>query len=107
MAGAKIVVIYPRPTDVDTFERLYVEDHVPMVPKFPGITKFVQTKVVGTPTGATPPFHRLAELHFPSMEVLQRAASSPEANQAVAHAVSISSGGAPIILVCDESIMDF
>ena len=107
MAGAKIIVIYPRPTDVTTFEKLYVEDHVPMVPKFTGITKFVQTKVVGTPTGETPQFHRFAELHFPSMETLQRAASSKEAQQAVAHAVSISTGGSPIFLVCEESITNF
>lgn len=107
MAGAKIVVIYPRPTDVATFEKLYVQDHVPMVPKFPGITKFVQTKVIGAPTGETAQIHRFAELHFPSMETLQQAASSKEAQQAVAHAVSISTGGSPTFLVCEESVANF
>ena len=107
MAGAKIVVIYPRPTDIAAFEKVYAEEHVPMVPKFTGITKFVQTKVVGTPAGDTPPFHRLAELHFPSMEILKSAASSQDAQQAVAHAVSISSGGAPVFLVCEETTTNF
>lgn len=107
MAAAKIVVLYPRPTDIAAFEKAYVEDHVPMVPKFPGITKFVQTKVVGTPSGETAQFHRIAELYFPSMEVLKNAASSSDAQQAVAHAVSISSGGSPIILVCEESITNY
>ena len=33
MAAAKIVVIYPRPTDIAKFEKAYIEDHVPMLPK--------------------------------------------------------------------------
>jgi uncharacterized protein (TIGR02118 family) len=107
MAVAKIVVLYPRPTDIAAFEKAYVEDHVPMVPRFPGITRFVQTKVVGTPSGETAPFHRIAELYFPSMDILKTAASSRDAQQAVAHAVSISSGGSPIILVCEERITDY
>lgn len=107
MAGAKIVVLYPRPTDIATFEKAYMEDHVPMVPRFPGITRFVQTRVIGTPSGETAPFHRIAELHFPSMEILKTAASSAEAQRAVAHAFSISSGGSPIILVCEEEITKY
>jgi hypothetical protein len=30
MPGAKIVILYPRPTDVEAFEKLYTEEHVPM-----------------------------------------------------------------------------
>jgi hypothetical protein len=30
MPGAKIVVLYPPPTDVAAFERLYVEEHIPL-----------------------------------------------------------------------------
>jgi hypothetical protein len=33
MAGAKIVVLYPYPQNVDAFEQAYTEDHVPMVNK--------------------------------------------------------------------------
>src|SRR5256886_13976621 len=62
----------------------------------------VATKVVGTPDGATAPFYRIAELHFPSMEVLQAAAASAPAQKAVAHAVSISTGGKPVFLVAEE-----
>lgn len=29
MAGAKLVVLYPYPQDVDAFERAYTEDHAP------------------------------------------------------------------------------
>ena len=109
MAGAKLVVLYPYPQDVDAFERAYTEEHVPMVNEnsMKGITKFVATKVVGTADGSAPPFYRMAELHFPSLEALQECASSASAQEAVAHAVSISSGGKPLFLVAEEQITNF
>src|SRR5215213_3433570 len=53
MAGAKLVVIYPYPKDVEAFERAYTEEHVPLVndTTMKGMTKFVATKVVGTADG--------------------------------------------------------
>ena len=109
MAGAKLIVIYPSPRDVGTFERAYTQEHAPMVvpQNFRGITKFVASKVVGTPDGSPAPFYRVAELHFPSMEALQGAAASPSAQKVVAHAVSISTGGKPIVLVAEEDAKIF
>lgn len=109
MAGAKLIVLYPAPRDVAAFERAYTQDHAPMVTPqtFGGIKKFVASKVVGTADGSPAPFYRIAELHFPSMEALQAAAASPSAQKAVAHAVSISTGGKPIILVAEEDTKTF
>jgi len=109
MASAKLVVLYPYPQDVDAFERAYTDEHVPMVNKdtMKGITKFVATKIVGTADGSAPPFYRMAELHFPSLEALQECASSASAQEAVAHAVSISSGGKPLFLVAEEETTTF
>src|SRR5215470_17183007 len=102
MAGVKLVVMYPRPKDIDAFEKAYQNEHVPMaMEKLKGVTKFVATKVVGAPQG-TPPFHRIAELHFASMEALQACVASEGGKETVAHAVSISSGGAPIIMIAEE-----
>ena len=95
--------------DLDAFERAYTQDHAPMVntETFPGITRFVASRVVGTPDGSPPPFYRVAELHFPSMESLQRAASSPAAQKAVAHAVAVSNDGRPIFLLSEEEMKAF
>src|SRR6266566_9679922 len=109
MAGAKLVVLYPYPLDVDVFERVYTEEHAPMVNEknMKGITKFIATKVVGTADGSAPPFYRIAELHFPSLEALQASAASAPAQKAVAHAVSISTGGKPVFLVAEEEAKPF
>ena len=70
MADVKLVVIYPRPKDVDVFERVYQNEHVPLAVAKPGAkTKMVATKVLGSPQGL-PPFYRIAEIHFPSIEAL-------------------------------------
>jgi uncharacterized protein (TIGR02118 family) len=107
MGNVKLIVIYPRPKDIESFERVYKNEHVPMaVEKLGGKTKIVASKIVGSPQG-TPPFHRIAEIHFPSMEVLQACAASDGGKQTLANAVAISSGGAPIFLVAEEEVFVF
>jgi uncharacterized protein (TIGR02118 family) len=109
VAGPKVVVLYPSPTNVAAFERTYTQDHVPMVTaeNFKGIRKFVASKIVGTPDGSPAPFYRIAELHFQTMEALQAAAASSSAQQVIAHAISISSGGRPVFLVGEEDVRTF
>jgi len=107
MADVKIVVIYPRPKDVDVFERIYQDEHLPLaVAKLGGKTKIVATKMLGSPQGA-PPFYRIAEVYFPSMQALEECAASEGCKEALAHAVKISSGGAPIFLVAEEETITF
>jgi uncharacterized protein (TIGR02118 family) len=108
MAVVKFMVMYPRPQDIEAFEKLYQEEHVPMaVEKLVGKTKLVATKVVATPDGTPPPFYRIAEVYFPSLEALQACAQSDGGKETIAHAVKISSGGAPIFLVAEEQTFTF
>jgi uncharacterized protein (TIGR02118 family) len=107
MAGAKLIVIYPRPRDIESFERVYQNEHVPMaVEKLAGKTKIVASKTVNSSQG-TPPFYRVAEIHFPTMEALQACAASDGGKQTIANAVAISSGGLPIFLVAEEETFVF
>jgi uncharacterized protein (TIGR02118 family) len=87
MAAAKLVVIYPVPTDRKQFERRYVEQHVPIaVDRLAGKTKIVATKVLSSAQGGSAPFHRIAEIHFPSMSALQECAASEGAKETIANA---------------------
>jgi uncharacterized protein (TIGR02118 family) len=107
MANIKFVVIYPRPKDIEGFEKAYQEEHVPMaVERIAGKTKLVATKVVDSPQG-TPPFYRIAEIHFPSLEALQSSAATQGTKETLAHAVEISSGGPPIFLIAEEEVFSF
>lgn len=107
MAGVKLVVMYPRPRDIEAFEKVYQKEHVPMaVEKLKGKTKFIATKITGSPMG-TPPFYRIAEVHFPTMEALQACATSAGGQETVGHAMKISSGGPPVIMIAEEESFSF
>jgi uncharacterized protein (TIGR02118 family) len=104
MAGAKVIVAYPYPKDVATFEKAYSTEHVPMAgPIFAGTgaKKVVFTKLAETPQGK-PAFHRIVEFHYATMGELQNALASPDVKRAVEHAHKISSGGPPVIMISGE-----
>ena len=107
MAGAKLIVIYPRPTDIEVFDKAYAEEHVPMaVNNLIGKSKIVATRFLSA--GAdVPAFHVMAEVHFPTMEALQQCAASEGGKKTLAHAVEISTGGPPIVLIAEEKVFTF
>ena|SRR5690349_3744856 len=103
MAGAKIVVLYPPPKDLAAFERAYVDEHIPIArEKITGNPRFVFSKAVAAPGGAAPAFHRIAEIHFPSLQKAQESLAARSTQEAAAHAVSISNGGPPVFLIVEE-----
>src|ERR1700689_4194668 len=107
MKSYKMMVAYPQPKDASAFEKLYQEEHVPMaIANLQGKTKMVATKVLQSPQGV-PPFYCVAEVHFPSMEALQRCAESDGGKKTLAHAVKISSGGPPVIMIAEEETFTF
>ena len=102
MKSTKLIVAYPQPKDVESFEAVYQNEHVPLaLANLAGKTKMVSTKTVQTPQGM-PAFYRIAEVHFPSLEALQRCAESAGGKETLANAVKISSGGPPVIMVAEE-----
>ena len=102
MTGVKIVVIYPHPADEKLFEHEWDERHKPLVEaRLKGMTRFVSSKVVGSPGGRVMAF-RIAEAHFSSMAELNKCLDSDGGKEVLAHAAKMSSGGPPIVLLCEE-----
>jgi uncharacterized protein (TIGR02118 family) len=100
--GVKVVVIYPRPQDEEAFETIYLEKHVPLVEqKLKGITRLVLTKVTGSPQGKVTAY-RIAEMYFSSLDDLNTCIESDAGKEVIAHAQAISSGGPPLVLICEE-----
>jgi uncharacterized protein (TIGR02118 family) len=103
----KLIITYPLPTDIEAFDKVYQEDHVPLaVRKLEGKTKIVATKIIGSPQG-TAPCYRIAEIHFPSMGALEECAASPGGREALEHAAKISSGGPPQVMIAEEQSFTF
>jgi uncharacterized protein (TIGR02118 family) len=105
--AVKLIVMYPRPKDIQAFETVYKGEHVPLaIEKLVGKTKLVATRVLGSPTGK-PAFHRIAEVHFPSIQALEACAASDGGKETLANAVSISSGGPPVFLIAEQEVFEF
>jgi uncharacterized protein (TIGR02118 family) len=100
--GVKAVIIYPRPQDEQAFEKAYLSEHVPMVEsKLKGLTRLVLTRVNESPQGKIAAY-RLAEVYFSSMDDLRASMESEGGKEVMAHAQTISTGGPPLILFCEE-----
>ncbi len=98
----KVVVIYPRPQDEQAFEKAYLGEHVPLVEsKLKGLTRLVLAKVTGSQQGKVSAY-RIAEAYFASMAELQSCIESEGGKEVIAHAQKLSSGGPPLILICEE-----
>ena len=107
MPNVKLIVAYPQPSNVEAFEKIYQEEHVPMaISKLEGKTKIVASRVIASPRGGAP-YYRIAEAHFPSMQALEACAASEGGRETLAHARKISSGGPPVIMIAEEEISTF
>ena len=101
----KVVMLYPPPTDGETFEAAYMREHVPLVlARLPGLTRYALSKALWGYNGE-PPFFLLAELYFPSLEALQSGFTPAAAQEIGAHAAAISTGGPPLAFVCMEEVV--
>jgi len=96
---AHLLVMYPTPKDPKSFERAYLEEHLPYAgPRLAGATSVVSKRVAG----AGGPYHVISDVTFPSLDALQKCAASTGGKEALAHAASISTGGAPVVLVVTD-----
>ncbi len=99
---ARLLVLYPQPTDPDTFERRYRDEHGPMVTeRMPLLRQFSAGRVVDPP--ASGGYSHFAELTFDSVDDVRTALDSDEGKRIVAHALEISTGGLMTVLVVEDN----
>jgi uncharacterized protein (TIGR02118 family) len=103
---AHLLVMYPPQKDPAAFARAYKEEHLPYAgPRLmsAGATGVVSKKVA--PAGDRLPYHAISDVSFPSLQALQACAESKGGKEALAHAASISTGGAPKILILTDDLV--
>ncbi len=98
---AHLLVMYPMPKDTKVFDRRYREEHLPYAgPRLAGASGVTSKRVVSP----SPQFYAISDVTFPSMDALQKCAATQGAKEALEHAASISTGGAPtVLIVADET----
>lgn len=102
--AAHLLIQYPHPKDVEAFDRAYRDEHLPYAgPRLTGALGVATRRVVG-PAGSNPPYHLISDVTFPDLAAMKACAGSKGGQEALAHAATISSGGAPTVLaVVDEA----
>ena len=97
---AKLIVLYPQPTNIEKFESDY-KIHLDFFHKKTGIPTDVKpysvTKFLNGPDGKAP-FYQMFLMPFESLDALNQTLASEEMQEVAADAFRISSGGDPIIL---------
>src|SRR5262249_30421092 len=107
MDEAKLIIIFPNPTDEDLFEKFYQQEPLTKVnEEFAEKTKIVTTKVLTSPQGRVP-FYRITEIYFPSIDALKTCIASKDVKKILDHAVFISLGGRPAFLIAEEKSFTF
>ncbi len=95
---AQLLVMYKTPRDAAAFDKHYVEKHIPIAKKIPGVRKYEVSKgPVATPAGPSG-YHLIAMLQFDDLAVIQKAFGSAEGQAAVADVQTFATGGVDILM---------
>ena len=85
----KIIALYRKPADIESFDKHYFEIHAPLVRKMPGLLKLEVTKVTGAPIGEAP-YYLMAEMYFDSVDAMNASNASPEGKAVVKDLMSFA-----------------
>jgi uncharacterized protein (TIGR02118 family) len=100
---AQLVVMYKTPKDAAAFDKHYVEKHIPLAKKIPGVRKYEISKgPVATPAGPSG-YHLVATLQFDDLAAIQKAFGSAEGQAAVADVQTFATGGVDIFMFDTQS----
>jgi uncharacterized protein (TIGR02118 family) len=95
----KLLVLYSEPADRTAFEDYYVNKHMPLAAKLPGLKagrySFRVSGLGGPGTGS--PYFALFEGEFDSPEDLAAAVASPEGQALLADEANFATGGAVVV----------
>ena len=94
----KGTALFGHPEDLDAFEEHYANTHVPLVRKIPNLQRFEAAKVVATPDGSEPPYHRIGERYFEDVEQMQSGLSSDEGQAVSADFQNFATGGVTLLI---------
>ena len=94
----KLVVLYGHPDDPAAFDDYYESTHLPLADKMPYVRRAEIAKALPGPDGSRPPFYRVTEVYYDSLEDLQASNESPEGEATRADVENYATGGVTIFV---------
>lgn len=96
----KLIAMYKHPQDEAAFRSHYLDTHVPLVEKVPGLQKTVLNWVKDAPMGGSPEYFLITEMHYPDRATFDAAMASKE-NRACGKDLMSFAGGLVTLLVAE------
>src|SRR5215207_393467 len=94
----RVTALFGHPENPDAFEEHYANTHTPLVHKIPNLQRFDRGKVIAPPDGSEPPYYRVADMWFESMEQMQSALGSPEGQEATQDLQNLATGRVTLLI---------
>lgn len=79
----RLIVLWSRPAEQESFEQRYAEEHMPLASRLPGLIRATSARI------ASRGYHRMAELTFASNDDLKAALASPAGEALAADAKAL------------------
>ena len=98
MVALKLVVLYTQPDDPDAFDRYYLETHMPLVAKIPGLQRAETGRFGAALDGGEKAYYRMAELYFADEQAVGAAFASEEGQATAADYQQIAPPGSRMFM---------
>jgi uncharacterized protein (TIGR02118 family) len=94
----KLVVIYTQPDDPAAFDAHYLDVHMPLVAKLPGLQRSETGTFTAALDGGEQTYYRMAELYFADQDAMGAAFGSPEGAETAADYGKIAPPGSRMLV---------
>lgn len=98
----KLVVLYTQPSDPAAFEKHYLDVHMPLAAKIPGLADAQTGRFVAALDGGEQPHYRIAELTFADQAALEAGFASDEGKATAADYTAIAPPGSRMFVVAAD-----
>jgi uncharacterized protein (TIGR02118 family) len=96
----RVLALHNKPVKLSSYDDYYVNVHMPLVQRVPGVRSIRVGKVLRAADGGPPPYFLISEVYFDDEDALERALASPEMAAAFADVPNFATGGVSI-MICD------
>jgi uncharacterized protein (TIGR02118 family) len=93
----RVLALHGQPIDESSYTGHYIDVHMPIVQRIPGLRNIRFGRVLETADGKPPPYYLVSDVYFDDMEALEKALVSPEMQEAFADVPNFATGGVTIM----------
>ena len=100
----RVLALHNAPYEVSSYDDYYVNVHMPLVRRIPGVRNIRYGRVIRAADGGPAPYFLISDVYFDDEATLEVALESPEMAEAFADVPNFATGGATIMICEAEDV---